>query len=92
MNNKKVTLLKKIILIVVSVYAVITVINQQKTLNTYKNQKISLDAQISEATEYQKQLNEEKDNINSSEYIEAVAREKLDMYLPNERVYIDNEN
>ena len=30
-----------------------------------------------------------KKNINSEEYIEEVAREKLDMYLPNERVYID---
>ena len=26
---------------------------------------------------------------NKKEYIEEVAREKLDMYLPNERVYID---
>ena len=30
-----------------------------------------------------------KENVNSTEYIEEVAREKLDMYLPNERVYID---
>ena len=37
-------------------------------------------------------LNEEKSNVNSPEYIEAIAREKLDMYLPNERVYVDQEN
>ena len=30
-----------------------------------------------------------KTNINSLEYIEKIAREKLDMYLPNEKVYID---
>ena len=30
-----------------------------------------------------------KDNINSPEYIEEIAREKLGMYLPNERVFID---
>ena len=30
-----------------------------------------------------------KDNVNSKEFIEQMAREKLDMYLPNERVYID---
>lgn len=34
-------------------------------------------------------LLETKSNINSKEYIEQVAREKLDMYLPNEKVYID---
>ena len=32
-----------------------------------------------------------KENINSDEYIEQIAREKLEMYYPNERVYIDIE-
>ena len=32
---------------------------------------------------------EKKENLNSTEYIEDVARNKLGMYLPNERVYID---
>ncbi len=89
--NNKVTLLKKIVFVAVLIYSVITVISQQKILNTYKAQAKTLDSQIAEATEYQEQLNEEKKNVNSSEYIEAVAREKLDMYLPNERVYVDNE-
>jgi len=31
----------------------------------------------------------DKENVNSKEYIERVAREKLNMFLPNERVYID---
>ena len=35
------------------------------------------------------ELQKTKENVNSTEYIEEVAREKLDMYLPNERVYID---
>ena len=41
------------------------------------------------AQEENQKLNETKNNINSNEYIEQIAREKLDMYLPNERVYID---
>ena len=65
---------------------------QQKILNTYSEQEKSLNTQIAEASEYQNKLNEEKDNVNSPEYIEAIAREKLDMYLPNERVYVDQEN
>ena len=91
MKNKT-TFLKKIIFIVVVIYAIITFINQQKILNTYEKQKENLQSQIASASEYQEQLNKEKENVNSSEYIEAIAREKLDMYLPNERVYIDNEN
>ena len=91
MKNKT-TLLKKIIFIAILIYAIITFINQQKILNTYSEQEKSLNTQIAEATEYQNKLNEEKDNVNSPEYIEAIAREKLDMYLPNERVYVDQEN
>lgn len=91
MKNKNI-ILKKIIFIVISVYAIITFIKQQKILNSYKVQAANLKTQIAEATEYQDKLNKEKENINSNEYIESVAREKLDMYLPNERVYVDSEN
>ena len=44
---------------------------------------------IQQAQAEQEKLNETKNNINSNEYIEQIAREKLGMYLPNERVYID---
>ena len=91
MKNKK-TILKKLIFIAILIYAIITFVQQQKVLNTYTSQKESLDAQIAEAEQYQEELNEEKANVNSQEYIEAIATEKLDMYLPNERVYVDNEN
>lgn len=91
MKNKT-TLLKKLIFIAILIYAIITFINQQKILNTYSEQEKSLNTQIAEASEHQNKLNEEKDNVNSPEYIEAIAREKLDMYLPNERVYVDQEN
>ena len=37
------------------------------------------------------ELKKMKENINSDEYIEQIAREKLGMYYPNERVYIDVE-
>ena len=45
--------------------------------------------QQKELNALKEQLLETKANINSKEYIEEVAREKLDMYLPNEKVYID---
>ena len=91
MKNKK-TLLKKIAVIAILIYAAITFINQQKILNNYISQTKIVQAKIEEATAKQQELNAEKQNVDSSEYIEAIAREKLDMYLPNERVYVDNEN
>ena len=91
MKNKN-TLFRTLIFIAILIYAIITFIKQQKILNTYSEQEKNLETQIAEASEYQDKLNEEKSNVNSPEYIEAIAREKLDMYLPNERVYVDNEN
>ena len=77
--KSKTTLLKKLVFIAILIYAIITFINQQKILNTYSEREKSLNTQIIEASEYQNKLNEEKSNVNSPEYIEAIAREKLDM-------------
>lgn len=91
MKNIRKTL-KILLFVVLVVYATITFFKQQKILNNYKVQARTVKSQIAEATEYQEELNEKKININSNEYIEKIAREKLGMYLPNERVYVDNEN
>ena len=39
--------------------------------------------------ETKEELTQKKEDVNSLEYIEQTAREKLDMYYPNERVYVD---
>ena len=82
-------LIKRLVILCIIIYAVSTFFNQQKILNTYATNKKELENQLQQATERQEQLNEIKENVNSKEYIEEVARKKLDMYLPNERVYIN---
>ena len=88
--KKLVSLCKKLVLIIIAIYAVVTFFNQQKILNTYASNGEDLDKQIAEAQQYQEELYETKENVNSEEYIEEMAREKLDMYKSNERVYINN--
>ena len=87
-----INILKNVIVIVTIIYGVTSFANQQKILNTYASNSKSLDEQIGKAEQYQAELNDVKNNVNSHEYIEQIAREKLDMYLPNERVYVDNSN
>ena len=89
-NNKK--LIKKIVFIVIGIYICLTFISQQKTLNSYKMSQKYYEEEIESKIAYQDTLKATKDNINSEEYIEKMAREKLDMYLPNEKVYIDKNN
>lgn len=92
MKSKKTNkLFRKLIVVLFIIYLVYTLLSQQKILNTYAQEEDRYNQYIEVAEEEQKQLQEMKDNINSDEYIEQIAREKLGMYYPNERVYIDIE-
>ena len=82
-------LLKRIIIVAVLIYAIYTFISQQKLLNTYTAEAKQINTQIEEAEEIKQELADTKEHLDSKEYIEDFAREKLDMYLPNEKVYID---
>ena len=87
--RKSKKIIKLIIILIGIVYAIVTFINQQKTLNQYAKNCQDLSKQIEDQKEYKEELSKKKQDINSTEFIEDAAREKLDMYLPNEKVYID---
>lgn len=88
MKNKKIY--KRILAVVVAIYVILTLASQQKTLNKYSKNINDLNKQIEEQKEYKEELAKKKDDVNSLEYIEQAAREQLDMYYPNENVYIDS--
>lgn len=81
--------IKKLILIVFLIYVSVVFVNQQQTLNSYQSQKEHYSMQIEDALEYNETLLATKENLESDEYIEAICREKLDMFSKNERVYIN---
>ena len=82
-------LYKKLLILGIGIYVICIFMNQQKSLATYKNQKEYYEELIAEQEQTNKELTELKENVNSKEYVEEMAREKLDMYLPNERDDID---
>lgn len=79
----------KILVIIFCIYVISVLISQQTKLNGYKESQAYYQEKTEEAQKYQEELKALKENINTPEYIEEVARDKLKMYLPNERVYID---
>jgi cell division protein FtsL len=79
----------KIIVVALLIYAVYIMYNQQIKLNNYANEKQYYEEQIEDLNAQKEELTAEKENVNSPEYIEEIAREKLDMYLPNEKVFVD---
>ncbi len=89
MNILEVNKIINLLLILVIVYFVFTFVNQQTKLNSYNKDISYYTTQIEELKEKKEELLATQENVNSKEYIEKIAREKLDMYLPNEIVYID---
>ena len=86
---KKKKLLKKLIILLIAIYFIFTLVNQQKTLNQYSKNSEELNTKIADAEEEKEELTKQKDNVDSLEFIEKTARDMLDMYYPNERVYIN---
>ena len=86
-KNKKI--LRNLLIIAIIIYIAFVFINQQKTLNQYSKNTEELNQQIASEKATNEELNQQKDNVNSLDFIEQIAREKLDMYYPNEKVYMD---
>ncbi len=76
-------------IIIISIYVIHIFLTQQSTLNSYAAESKQYKSQIETAKEEQDELNQTIQNLNSTDYVEEQARKQLDMYLPNERVYID---
>ena len=79
----------RIFFIAFAIYVVYTLVSQQKLLNAYAKEDKDYRNQIEQANQIKEELSETLQSLNSTEYIEQIARDKLGMYLPNERVYID---
>ena len=86
---KRHKILKKLFIFVIAIYIIFVFANQQKTLNQYSQNSDELKNKIEEEKKYKEELAKQKEDITSLDFVEKAAREKLDMYYPNERVYID---
>lgn len=89
---KKRLRINRFVIIGIILYFIYVCINQQQAMDSYDREAENYRSDIASAQKENEKLQHIKDNVNSEEYIEDVARQKLGMYLPNERVYIDITN
>ncbi len=87
-NNNK--WFSKLILLGVVGYVGYTLIAQQITFNKYDKEYAYYENKKVEEEYRNQDLLNEKDNINSDDYIEKIARDKLGLVMPNETIYIDS--
>jgi len=79
----------RIILVIFVAYFVCTIVKQQFSLNEYDVKIADLEMQIETANEQAEELNELKEKVNTTEYIETVARNELGLIKPYEKIFID---
>lgn len=67
-KNKKIY--KKLLIFIIGIYAIITLINQQKSLNQYSTESKELSQKIEQEEENKEELAKKKEDVNSLEFIE----------------------
>lgn len=87
-NNTKNLIIYLIIFAFVVAVSINAIINQESKKQEIKMQISQYEDEIKKLKSEKDELIEQKEKINTDKYIENVARNKLDMFLPNEKVYV----
>ncbi len=78
-----------VLIAVLVIYSSSILIKQEKELNKITAEITEYERLIDKAMMKTEELKETKNNINSDEYIEAYAREKLGLVMPYEIIFVD---
>ncbi len=81
---------KNLVFFAVAAYLLFTIISQQGAISKNNSDISMLQQQISEKKIEIESLRQEYSNIDSDEYVEQMAREKLGLVQANERVFRDS--
>jgi cell division protein FtsL len=89
MKKKKKSKLGFVVLLLFSIYFVYVFAEQQHMLYVKNIEMRNVEAKVKEEQATNDKLIKQKDMISSDEYIEKIAREKLGMVKPGEKVFVD---
>ena len=87
-KNTKSLIIYLIIFAFVVAVSINAIINQEGKKQEIKMQISQYEDELEKLKSEKEELIEQKEKINTDKYIENVARNKLDMFLPNEKVYV----
>ena len=84
---KKVGLLVKIALLILLAYLIITLVNVRQQIGDAHAAIETLPEQVNDQTQANTELSNAIENRNDPSYLEDVARERLGLVAPNDRVF-----
>ncbi len=89
MSKRKKSRLGLFIILAVIIYLSCIMIDQQRIIYAKQEERREIERKIEEQNRINKSLKRQKEDINSDEFIERVAREKLGLIKPGEKVFIN---
>lgn len=87
LQNKRVGLLGRILLLGLLIYMVCTLVSVRQQIAEAKDQVAILEEEVSEQLQYNTELSNAIENRDNPNFVEDIAREKLDIVSPNDRVF-----
>lgn len=87
--KKRVNPINVFIILSLLAYATFTIVKQEIAIKKYEKEKQSYIEQIALAKAKNEEYKKYSEYVNTDEYIEKIAREKLRMLLPEEKIYIE---
>ncbi|MCX7711965.1 MAG: septum formation initiator family protein [Clostridia bacterium] len=89
MNKRRNSGLRFIVVLGLLVYFAYIVFDQQKVMQIKKEELKSVDEKIKQEMKLNEELKKQKEAVNTDEYTEKIAREKLGMVRQGEKVFVD---
>ncbi|RCX17870.1 cell division protein FtsB [Anaerobacterium chartisolvens] len=89
MSKRKKSRLGLFIILAGIIYLSCIMIDQQRIIYAKQEERKQIERKIEEEKRVNKSLKRQKEDINSDEFIERVARERLGFIKPGEKVFIN---
>ena len=89
MKFKKASIFTKLVIAVLMVYAVISLFMVHRQTRQLQDRAATLQQQVSEMTQSNPELQYQIDHSEDDDMIESVAREKLGLVKPGEKIFYD---
>jgi cell division protein FtsL len=89
MRKRKKSRFGLFVLLIFFLYFACEMVGQQKLLYSKSLDMQKVKSKVNEETKVNEELKKEQQAMNSDEYIEKIAREKLGMVKKGERVFVD---
>ena len=86
----KSSLITKLVILAVMIYAIVTIVTLQPKINALKSEEEALSEEVSTLQQSNLELQEDIDQLGTDASVIKIARERLNLVNDGETIYIDS--